>query len=331
MSEHLERNDDAIDSLRCRMDADARFRRALSGYDPYEVRVYVENVKRIFAQQAKASKEEQESLIAQLDSARSEIQARNYAIKKLKDLLVQRESQLSSANARINTLLQAVKKHEAEREELERLRAAAASPDLTTERLQKLQDEAKQLRAALEQSSEALDVWKNEREQLIADNERLKQELYYQRNTPQRPAQEIEENRFYAAPPVQQRQPYQDPYAAQQPQQRQAYADPYAPQNAPVRPQYAEPYPVENRYAPVQPVPPVQQAQSVQPAQPAQKDFSQVADKLAAMFADAYLLISQFRNNTEEQPELPPQRPGQPYMQILRPDGGYSDNPFNRK
>ena len=35
------------------------------------------------------------------------------------------------------------------------------------------------------------------------------------------------------------------------------------------------------------------------------------------MFADAYLLISQFRNNTEEQPELPPQRPGQPYMQMV--------------
>ena len=287
MSEQIERAEDGIDSLRCRMDADARFRRAVSGYDPYEVRAYVENVKRIFAQQAKASKQEQETLIAQLESARSEIQARNYAIKKLKDILVQREAQISSANTRINTLLQSVRKHDAEREELDRLRAAASEPDLTREQLQEMQTEAQQLRAALKQSAEVLESWKTERTRLIEDNERLKQELYRQQRAAQpRPAPEYDYARPYAAPNMPVRQPYMDTYAPE---------PLYAPQPAPVP-----------------------------------KDFSAVADKLASMFADAYLLISQFRN-AETQPEQPASRPTQPYMQILRPDGGYPENPFNKK
>ena len=109
MNEPIERSAEGIDSLRSRMDSDARFRRALSGYDPQDVRAYVENVKRIFAQQAKAAKLEQENLIAQLDSAKSEIQARNYGIKKFKELLVEREAQLNNANTRINALLQTVR------------------------------------------------------------------------------------------------------------------------------------------------------------------------------------------------------------------------------
>lgn len=286
MSEQIERTEDGIDSLRCRMDADARFRRAISGYDPYEVRAYVENVKRIFAQQAKASKQEQETLIAQLESARSEIQARNYAIKKLKDILVQREAQLSSANTRINTLLQSVKKHDAEREELDRLRAAASEPDLSREQLQELQNEAQRLRAALKQSAEVLESWKTERTRLIEDNERLKQELYYQRSMQARPAPEYD------------------------------YARPYAPANMPVRQQYADAYTAETR--------------GMQQPMPPSRDFSVVADKLASMFADAYLLISQFRNS-DAQPEQPAPRPAQPYMQILRPDSGNPDNPFNKK
>ena len=72
MSERIERTEEGIDSLRNRMDADARFRRSLSGYDPQDVRAYVENVKRIFAQQSRAAKQEQEDLIAQLDSAKSD-------------------------------------------------------------------------------------------------------------------------------------------------------------------------------------------------------------------------------------------------------------------
>ena len=271
MSEQTERIENDIDSLRCRMDADARFRRAISGYDPYEVRAYVENVKRIFAQQAKASKQEQETLIAQLESARSEIQARNYAIKKLKDLLIQREAQLSTANSRINTLLESVKKHDAEREELERLRTAAESSDLTYERFTALQNETQQLRAALAKTSEALESWKAERGRLMGENERLKQEMYYQRSAAPRPVPEYD-GRMYAA-------------------------------SLPPRQMYAE-------------------------SAPAPRDFSQVADKLASMFADAYLLISQFRN-AEAQQDAP--RTGQPYMQILRPDSGFPDNPLNKK
>ena len=63
MNESIERTEEGIDSLRNRMDADARFRRSLSGYDPQDVRAYVENVKRIFAQQSRAAKQEQEDLI----------------------------------------------------------------------------------------------------------------------------------------------------------------------------------------------------------------------------------------------------------------------------
>lgn len=298
MNEPYKQGGDDIESLRSRMDADARFRRVISGYDPYEVRVYVENVKRIFAQQAKASKQEQETLIAQMDSAKSEIQARNCAIKKLKDLVIQRESQLNAANERIGTLLQAVKKHEVERQELERLRAASASVNAVAQRVQSLQNETQQLRSALTQSSSLLESLRAERDQLFEENDQLKQELYYQRALTQRLAPE--------APP---RQQYTQPVA------------PVAPA-APVRQAYTEAPPVENRFA----------AQTAT----VQKDFSQVADKLANMFADAYLLISQFRN-AEAQPEAPQpleptaQRPQQPFMQILRPDGAVSDNPLYRK
>ena len=66
MNERIERTEAGIDSLRSRMDADARFRRAMSGYDPRDVQAYVENVKRIFAQQTKAAKQEQDDLLAQL-------------------------------------------------------------------------------------------------------------------------------------------------------------------------------------------------------------------------------------------------------------------------
>lgn len=57
MDERLDQSERGIDSLRSRMDADARFRRAISGYDPQDVRACVENVKRIFSQQAMAAKQ----------------------------------------------------------------------------------------------------------------------------------------------------------------------------------------------------------------------------------------------------------------------------------
>lgn len=295
MSEQTDRNTEGIDTLRSRMDADARFRRVMTGYDPNEVRAYVENVKRIFSQQAKASKQEQDTLIAQMEAAKSEIQARNCAIKKLKEMLVQREAQLSAANARIDTLLQSVKKHDAEREELNQLREI--TQEYPPERIAAIQSETQQLRAAQAQSSVLIESLKAERERLADENERLKQELYYQRAVSMRPMMpDYETARLYAPQNMMPRQPY---------------------------PEMAPP-----------------EIRTVQAPVSVPKDFSQVADKLAAMFADAYLLISQFKSGAETQPEAAQkpaqtesvlQRPAQPHMQILRPDGAILDTTLPRK
>ena len=152
MNDRFEREEEGIDSLRSRMDADARFRRSLSGYDPQDVRNYVDNVKRIFTQQAMAAKREQEDLIAQLDSAKSEIQAKNYGIRKMKELLIERETQLNTANTRINALAQAVKKHIPEREELEYLRQQSGGAGVS-ERIRMLEAETRQLRASMAQAA----------------------------------------------------------------------------------------------------------------------------------------------------------------------------------
>lgn len=303
MNERTERNEEGIESLRSQMDADARFRRALSGYDPRDVRVYVENVKRIFAQQTKAAKQEQEHLIIQLDAAKSEIQARNYGIKKLKDLLIERETQFNAANARISALLQAVKNHSAERDELERLRLEVAGGG-NAERIRALETETQKLRASVAQASNLVATWKAERERLMEENDRLREEVYYFRAVGTRSAADanmmrpFETSGTYAAafepPPMQ--QPVQQPM--QQPVQQ------------PVR------QPVQQ---------PVQLNAFVQ-----QKEFSQVADKLATMFAEAYQLISQFKSNIDAQPDFQ-QRPGQPAMQILRPDAASADAYYPRK
>ena len=302
MDERLDRSERGIDSLRSRMDADARFRRAISGYDPQDVRAYVENVKRIFSQQAMAAKQEQEYLIAQLDSAKSELQARNCGIKKLKDLLLEREAQLNTANARINTLLQAVKSHGAEREELERLRQEIAING-NAERLQALEREAQQQRAAVAQATNLVETWKAERERLLVENEHLRQEVSYLRSITAGPAPEQASAPFYASP---------TPTAAQMPI-RQPYPDVIAAESRFV-PQPAAPQPVPSQSVASQ-----------------QKDFAQIADRLATMFAEAYQLVSQYRTAQEPQPEPQPQRPAQPYMQILRPDGANADNGYVRK
>ena len=302
MDERLDRSDRGIDSLRSRMDADARFRRAISGYDPQDVRAYVENVKRIFSQQAAAAKQEQEYLIAQLDSAKSELQARNCGIKKLKDLLLEREAQLNTANARINTLLQAVKSHGAEREELERLRQEIATNG-NAERLQALEREAQQQRAAVAQATNLVETWKAERERLLVENEHLRQEVSYLRSVTTGPAPEQASAQFYAAPA----------HTAAQMPIRQPYPDVIAAESRFV-PQPAAPQPVPS-----------------QPAASQQKDFAQIADRLATMFAEAYQLVSQYRTAQEPQPEPQPQRQAQPYMQILRPDGANADNGYVRK
>ena len=299
MDERLDQSERGIDSLRSRMDADARFRRAISGYDPQDVRAYVENVKRIFAQQAVASKQEQEYLIAQLESTKSELQARNCGIKKLKDLLMDRETQLNSTNARINTLLQSIKAHSVEREELERLRQEIATNG-SQERLQALEREAQQQRAAVAQATSLIETWKAERERLLVENERLRQEVAYLRSIAMKP--EPEPQPMYAPTPAPARQPYLDIF-----QQESRFAPP-----------------------PQQPVVPQQQQQQPAVSQQ-QKDFAQIADRLANMFAEAYQLVSQFRTAQEPQPEPQPQRPAQPYMQILRPEGTNADGPYTRK
>ena len=292
MDERLEQSERGIEYLRSRMDADARFRRAISGYDPQDVRAYVENVKRIFSQQAMAAKQEQEYLIAQLDSTKSELQARNCGIKKLKDLLMDRETQLNSANTRINTLLQSIKAHSVEREELEHLRQEIATNG-SSERLQALERETQQQRAAVAQATSLVETWKAERERLLVENEHLRQEVNYLRSIAMKPAPEPEPQPMYAPNPAPARQPYPDII------------------------------PAENRFAP----PPQQQPVASQQ----QKDFAQIADKLANMFAEAYQLVSQFRTAQEPQPEPQPQRPAQPYMQILRPEGTNADSFYTRK
>lgn len=290
MNEPIERKGEGIESLRSRMDADARFRRTLSGYDPQDVRAYVENVKRIFAQQAKAAKQEQEDLIAQLDSAKSEIQARNCGIKKFKELLLERESQLNTANTRINALLQTVKSHGAERDELERLRQEAASSG-NAERIVALEKETQQLRAAVAQASNLVNTWKAERERLMEENERLHEEVYYLRSVAMNPAQTQDSTRAYAQQPS------------------------YPAYEQSARPVRADVITAESRFA-QQSAPTTQAGPTTQ-----QKEFSQVADKLATMFAEAYQLISQFKTNldTQQEPQQQ-QRPSQPTMQVLRPD-----------
>lgn len=299
MKERIERNVEGIDSLRSRMDADARFRRSLSGYDPQDVRAYVENVKRIFAQQTRAAKLEQDQLLAQLDSAKSEIQARNYGIKKFKELLVERESQFNTANTRINALLQTVKSHGLEREELERLRQEVVSSG-NLERIQHLEKETQQLRSAVAQASNLVSTWKAERERLMEENNRLREEVYYMRSVAMKPGQNPEPNRPY---------PAQTGYPGAYDQNTRPHADVIT---------------AENRFV---------QTAAQQPAQPAaasqHKEFSQVADKLATMFAEAYQLISQFKSNLDAQPEQ--QRAGQPTMQILRPDAVNADVFYPRR
>lgn len=324
MSERIERTEEGIDSLRNRMDADARFRRSLSGYDPQDVRAYVENVKRIFAQQSRAAKQEQEDLIAQLDSAKSEIQARNCGIKKLKDLLVERETQLNTANMRINTLLQTVKAHGAERDELERLRQEAASSG-NTERILSLEKETQQLRAAVAQASNLVNTWKAERERLMEENDRLREEVYYLRSVSNKTAMEYEAHPYAANAQFQ--QGYDQPMRVPRPDVIAAenrFAAQTLQQNVqPAQPTYQQP--TQQTYQQqAQPAP--QQTATMQ-----QKEFSQVADKLATMFAEAYQLISQFKSNLDAQPESQAQRQTQPAMQILRPEAVNAENFYPRR
>ena len=207
MSERGDRREDGVESLRSRMDADARFRRVLSGYDPDEVRAYTEDVKRVFTQQAKAAKREQETLISELNAAKSEIQARNCAIKTLKETLAQRDSQLDTANTRLTTLLQSVRQFESERESFERIRAAAETAHVSAERVQALETEAKQLRQTLSQAARLIETWKTERAQLLDENTQLRQKLDCLHGLFQGMIPEQNNSSAYAQPPSQTQTP----------------------------------------------------------------------------------------------------------------------------
>ncbi|NLI55311.1 MAG: DivIVA domain-containing protein [Clostridiales bacterium] len=291
-----------VEALRTRTDADARFRRVFSGYDPNEVRAYVEQVKRVLAQQIIATKQEQESLIFELNSAKSEIQARNYAITSLKETLSQqeaqlnaantqigslvqsvrtlkeslaeREAQLVAANTRITTLVQSAKAFQAERENIERIRAAAVKARAAAERVQVLEKEALQLRSALSQAGRSMESWRTERTRLMDENMHLRQELEYLRGM--------------ASPPAQDRDYGWNNPASYMPQ-RQAPPD--------------LPQPENNK----------------------QTMLSQIVDKLANTFAEAYALVNQLRASEEPSHESAPQRSAQPRMQVLRPEGSYTD------
>ena len=177
MSKETEHHEESMEALRSRMDADARFHRVLSGYEPEEVRQFLEEMKRTFALQAKAAKREQEILISDLSAARTEIDSRNCAIKALKEALTKRESELSTANMRISTLIQNVKQFETEREGYERLRAAMDGARAASARTQTLETEVQQLRSTLTKAASLLEVWKAERTRLFEENEALQQEI----------------------------------------------------------------------------------------------------------------------------------------------------------
>ena len=293
MNDRFEREEEGIDSLRSRMDADARFRRSLSGYDPQDVRNYVDNVKRIFTQQAMAAKREQEDLIAQLDSAKSEIQAKNYGIRKMKELLIERETQLNTANTRINALAQAVKKHIPEREELEYLRQQAGGAGVS-ERIRTLETETRQLRASMAQAARIMESWKVERGQILEENGRLRREVQLLRANANAYAQPPEAYRPYAAPTA--------PINPPEPPVRQTYAEPSAP-----------------------PAAGVQQAEFSQ-------TVDKLAMMFAEAYRLVSLLKTSTPEPPEAEPEQKqPPRSAQPYMQILRPEGTTTDNLHNRK
>lgn len=275
MSDHKNKSESGVDSLRSRMDADARFHRVISGYDPEEVRAYLENTKYVFVQQATAAKKEQESMIAELGSLKNEVQARNCAIKTLKENIAQRDAQLASANTRITTLIQSVKKYETERSEFEHIRNIAATASVAKERAQGLEQEVRQLRETLMQASNLMDAWKTERTRLIDENTAMRQEMEALRVIVQNNRQE----------------------------QRVEYTPVAQTQR-------------EVRY----------QAQ----AAPQQESCTQIADRLAEAFAEAYTLVSKLKEQSDAMKEEALPRV-QPRMQVLRPDGtGFDFNPNSK-
>jgi predicted nuclease with TOPRIM domain len=180
------------------MDADARFHRVLSGYDPEEVRDCLEEMKKKLALQAKAARREQESLLADIDSLKSEVEARNCAVNTLKETIAQREQELADAGGRIRTLIGHLKKYEEERAGYERLRAAVDGVRATNDRAQTLEREVQQLRGALSQAANVGEAWKTERARMLAENARMQEELSRLRAENSRLSVERDEARTYA-------------------------------------------------------------------------------------------------------------------------------------
>jgi DivIVA domain-containing protein len=187
-----------MNTLRNRMDADARFHRVVRGYDPEEVQVYLEELRSVFNQQAKAGKREQEALIASLNAAKSEIDARNCVVKSLTDKVAQREMELSEAAKRITTLVQYVKKYEAEREGVLRLKSSIEQMRTETQRAKKLDVEIRQLRETLGRATAASAGWKQEQEALAVENEKMQSELIRLRSENARLIAERDEARSFA-------------------------------------------------------------------------------------------------------------------------------------
>jgi DivIVA domain-containing protein len=207
------------------MDADARFHRVLSGYDPDEVRDFLEEMKRVFAQQAKASKREQETLIDELEATRSELSARNCAIKTMKDTLDHRDMELKSMQTRAVGLTQSIRSLEAERAGMEQLRAAAATARVAAERTQTLEQEVQQLRGTLTQAANVIESWKSERIRLQEENARLRAEIESMRIHGSSPAQGYEQR---SASPVPAPQVRQEPAPALTPEMADKLADTFA-------------------------------------------------------------------------------------------------------
>ncbi len=189
---------EGVDALRNRMDADARFHRVLHGYDPDEVRECLDELKMASVQQTKAAKREQEGLLDQLASVKSEIEARNCAMNTLKESLAQKENELNEAGARISTLISHIKKYEAERQGYERLRGAVDGVRTANERTQTLEREVQQLRGALSQAASVGETWKKERAHLVDESARMREEVSRLRAENTRLTAERDEARNYA-------------------------------------------------------------------------------------------------------------------------------------
>ena len=287
MNGEMEHRSESMNTLRSRMDADARFHRVVRGYDPEEVQDYLEQLKNVFDQQVKAGKREQEALIAALGAAKSEIEARNCAVKSLSDKVTQREKELSDAAKRITTLVQYVKKYEAEREDVLRAKSGLEQLRAQVQRVQPLEEENRRLRAALTKASAAGEGWRHEREGITEENERMQSELSRLRAENARLAAERDEARSFAY------------MAAMESRGESARTEPRAGRT--------ESYP----YAQTPPAP--------APAPPAAALPVQAAGRLADIFAEAYEIVNQLRGESE--PRSDPAQRNAPRMHVVRPDG----------